>query len=37
MLRDILEKRVGPMTNAEFTEVMDLTTADIKTNRVNFG
>lgn len=37
MLRTILEHDLGPMTDAEFVEVMDLSTTDIKINRVNFG
>lgn len=37
MLRDNLELIIGPINNAQFAEVMDLTTTDIKTNRVNFG
>ncbi|KUO75555.1 MAG: hypothetical protein APF81_27445 [Desulfosporosinus sp. BRH_c37] len=37
MLRKILEQTIGPMTNAEFEEVMDLVTTDIKTNHVSFG
>lgn len=36
MLRKILESDLGPMTNSEFKEVLDLTTTDIKTNRVDF-
>lgn len=37
MLRKILESNLGPMTNSEFKEVLDLATTDIKTNRVSFG
>lgn len=37
MLRKILESNLGPMTNTEFEEVLDLVTVDIKINRVNFG
>lgn len=37
MLRKILESRTGPLTTAQFAEVMDLATTDIKTNRVGFG
>lgn len=37
MLRKILELDLGPMTNSEFHEVLDLSTSDIKTNRVDFG
>ncbi|MCO1599785.1 hypothetical protein [Desulfosporosinus nitroreducens] len=34
MLRKILETKLGPMTNAEFAEVMDLTETDIRINRL---
>ncbi len=37
MLRTILESNLGPLTNSEFAELMDLITTDIKTNRVDFG
>ena len=37
MLRRILESTLGPITNSQFTEIMDLATTDIKVNRVNFG
>lgn len=37
MLRKILEAKLRPMSDREFEDVMDLTTADIKINRVNFG
>jgi len=37
MLRKILEVDLGPMTDFEFREVLDLATSDIKTNRVDFG
>lgn len=37
MLRKILESKLGPLTNAQFAEVVDLATTDIKINRVNFG
>ena len=36
MLRAILESKVGPLSNSVFAEVMDLTTTDIKINRVAF-
>jgi hypothetical protein len=34
MLRKILERTTGPLTDAEFAEVLDLTTTDIMINRV---
>ena len=37
MLSKILELDLGPMTDSEFREVLDLATTDIKTNRVDFG
>ena len=37
MLRKILESDLGPMTDSEFCQVLDLATTDIKTNRVDFG
>jgi len=37
MLRKILELDLGPMTDSDFREVLDLATSDIKTNRVDFG
>ena len=37
VLRSILETTLGPMSNAQFAEVMDLATTDIKINRVGFG
>jgi len=37
MLRKILKLNLGPMTDSEFREVLDLATSDIKTNRVDFG
>jgi len=37
MLRNILESSVGPLTNAQFAEVMDLTTTDIRVNGIGFG
>ncbi len=37
MLREILEATLGPMTDSQFAEVLDLATTDIKINRVAFG
>ncbi len=37
MLRKILELDLGPMTDSELREVLDLATSDIKTNRVDFA
>ena len=37
MLRTILESTLGPMTNSQFAEVLELATTDIKVNRVDFG
>lgn len=37
MLRKTLEQFTGPLSNSEFTEIMDLATTDIKVNRVAFG
>lgn len=37
MLRNILESLIGPMSDSDFAEVLDLATTDIKTNRVGFG
>ena len=37
MLRKILEFDLGPITDSEFREVLDLATSDIKTNRVDLG
>ena len=37
MLRKILEFDLGPMTDSEFREVLDLATSDIKTNCIDFG
>lgn len=36
MFRKLLEMRVGPMTDAEFRQVLDLTGVDIKVNRISF-
>lgn len=37
MLRKILESKLGPLTTAQFKEVMDLATTDIQINRLSFG
>ena len=37
MLRKLLESTLGPMTNIEFEQTIDLATADIQINRVAFG
>ena len=37
MLRTILESRTGPLTNTQFSELMDLTTCDIRINGIGFG
>jgi len=37
LLRKVLEAALGQMTDAEFSEVLELATTDIKTNRVDFG
>lgn len=37
MLRKILESALGPLTNSQFSEALDLATTDIKVNRVAFG
>lgn len=37
MLRGILESITGPMTNSQFSEVMNLTTTDILVNGIGFG
>ncbi|BDR83492.1 Uncharacterised protein [Clostridium tetani] len=37
MLKQMLEGRVGHLSNDEFKEVMDIVTDDIKFNRINFG
>lgn len=37
MLRTILESTLGPLTNSQFAEALDLATTDIKVNRVDFG
>lgn len=37
MLRKLIESRVGPMFKAQFAEVLDLATTDIKGNRISFN
>jgi hypothetical protein len=37
MLRKLIEATLGPMTDAEFAEVMDLVETDVKINRTAFG
>lgn len=37
MLRKILELDLGPITESELREVLDLATSDIKINRVDFS
>ena len=37
VLRSLLEKRLGTMSDGQFALVADLTTADIKRNRADFG
>lgn len=37
MLKKILELTLGSMTNTQFSEVIELATSDIKTNRIDFG
>lgn len=37
MLRKILESIVGPMSDAEFRDTLDLATDDIRVNRVGFN
>lgn len=37
MLKQMLERRVGHLSNDEFKEVMDIVTDDIKFNRINFS
>lgn len=37
MIRNILEASVGPMSNTQFAEIMDLTTTDIRVNNIGFG
>ncbi|WP_102400176.1 hypothetical protein [Haloimpatiens massiliensis] len=36
MLKTILERRVGHLSNAEFAVIMQITTDDIKFNRISF-
>ena len=37
MLRKILEQTTGQLTDTEFAEVLDLTTVDIKVNRIGYN
>ncbi|AJA42501.1 hypothetical protein phiCT453A_11 (endogenous virus) [Clostridium phage phiCT453A] len=37
MIKQMLERRVGHLSNDEFKEVMDIVTDDIKFNRINFS
>ena len=37
MLKQILERTTGPLTNTQFAELMDLTTTDIRVNGIGFG
>jgi hypothetical protein len=37
LLRKILESELGPLTNSELKEILDLATTDINSNRVSFG
>ena len=37
MLKQILERTTGPLTNDQFAELMDLTTTDIRVNGIGFG
>ena len=37
MLKQILERTTGPLTNSQFAELMDLTTTDIRVNGIGFG
>ena len=37
MLRKNLELDLGPITDSELREVLELASSDIKTNRVDFG
>lgn len=37
MLRKIIESKTGPLTAAQFAEVMDLVTTDIKINNISFN
>jgi hypothetical protein len=37
VLRKMLESVVGPKSEAEYRQVLDLATSDIKTNRIAFG
>lgn len=37
MIRNILEATLGPMTDTDFKQVLDLVTSDILVNRVSFS
>ena len=37
MLRQVLELKLGTLTNDQFSELMDLTTTDIRVNGIGFG
>lgn len=37
MIKKMLERRIGHLSNAEFATVMQMTDEDIKFNRVSFG
>lgn len=37
MLKELLEKSSGPISNSTLKEILDLTTTDIKVNRINYG
>lgn len=37
MLRKLIESQIGPLTNAQFAEITELATTDIKINRAGFG
>ena len=37
MIKAILEKTTGPLTTTQFAQIMDLTTTDIRVNRITFG
>jgi len=36
MLRKLLERRIGQLSNSEFAEIMEATTDDIKFNHISF-
>lgn len=37
MIKTMLERRIGHLSNAEFAVIMQITDDDIKFNRVSFG